>query len=471
MKTIGKYTVRALLGRGGMGKVFKVEHPIIGTAAALKLLDPDPLLVSLMGNDAIRKMFLAEALTLAELKHPNVVEILDFDEFEGRPFYLMTYHVNSLGALIGEGSRPGEPSRPIHLEKALGYARQTLQGLSCLHHAGIIHRDIKPFNLLITEQDTIKICDFGLSKLHGETFAGPPTLKVGSAWYAPPEQETDPDGVDVTADLYSMGICFYRMLTGVLPTENYRPVAAFNTDLDRSWDDFIRRAISHNRAERYASGVDMLDDLDELSQAWREKKAGYCSAPGLVADAGPKRRTGTTAVRLRRRCIKTDPRSARTRFAVDRLWRPQAYWVNDFSDNSDGTITDATTGLMWQQSGSAFPLDWRKAAVYIETINTGNFSGHADWRLPTVMELMTLLTELPNGSDHCIEPVFDRQQKWLWSCDRRSFTAAWYVSVDLGFIAWQDFGARFYVRAVRTDLIHPADPVQGPDPRRGGSFR
>lgn len=470
MKTIGKYIVRALLGRGGMGRVFKVEHPVIGTAAALKLLDPDPLIVSLMGEEAVREMFLAEALTLAGLRHQNVVEILDFDEFEGRPFYLMAYHANSLGTLIGEGSRPGEPSRPIHLEKALSYARQTLQGLSCLHHAGIIHRDIKPFNLLITEQDAIKICDFGLSKLHGETFAGPRNLKVGSAWYAPPEQEADPDKVDVTADLYSVGICFYRLLTGVLPAENYRSVTAFNTDLDRSWDDFIRRAISPDRAERYASSMDMLDDLDQLSKAWQEKKAGYCSAPGAT-DSGPKRRNAPGTIRLRSHCIKTDPRSARTLFSVDRLWRPRAYSTNDFRDNSDGTITDATTGLTWQQSGSAFPLGWRDAAAYIEKINTGIFSGHEDWRLPTTVELMTLLTEVPDGTGHCIEPIFDQQQKWLWSCDRRSFTAAWYVSVDLGFVSWQDFGAHFYVRAVRTTLTAPAGPIRDPVPMPGGSFR
>ena len=83
-----------------------------------------------------------------------------------------------------------------------------------MHHAGIIHRDIKPYNLLVTDHDTIKICDFGFSKVRGENFSGPPTLKFGSAWYAPPEQEDNPDSVDFSADLYAVGITLYRMLTG-----------------------------------------------------------------------------------------------------------------------------------------------------------------------------------------------------------------------------------------------------------------
>ncbi|MGA8241992.1 MAG: serine/threonine-protein kinase, partial [Desulfobacterales bacterium] len=261
MKTIGKYIIRGLLGRGGMSKIYKVEHPVIGKIAALKYLDPDPLLVKLMGMDGIRAMFVAEAVTMAGLRHPNIVEIVDFNEADGRPYYLMAYFANNLRLMIGESNHPDEPSRPLRVDKALHYTRQTLQGLACLHYAGIIHRDIKPANLLITDQDAVKICDFGLSKLHGEKFAGPPSLKVGSAWYAPPEQETDPDRVDLTADLFSVGLTFYRLLTGVLPSGDYRPVAQFNSDLDAIWDGFIRKAIARRAEDRFSSAPEMLAAL------------------------------------------------------------------------------------------------------------------------------------------------------------------------------------------------------------------
>ncbi|MEJ2164958.1 MAG: DUF1566 domain-containing protein [Desulfobacterales bacterium] len=112
-------------------------------------------------------------------------------------------------------------------------------------------------------------------------------------------------------------------------------------------------------------------------------------------------------------------------------------------------MTDRATGLVWQQSGSEFPITWPQAKAYIENLNSARFAAGSTWRLPTIDELITLLTEFPRGEDHCIEPIFDRTQKSIWSCDRRSFTAAWYVSIDMGYVAWQDFTGYYHVRAVR----------------------
>lgn len=449
MRTIGKYIVRGLLGRGQMGKIYKVEHPVIGKIAALKALDPDPLLAKLLGEDNIRNMFVAEAVTLAGLRHPNIVEILEFDESDGRPFYLMAYHANNLGVMIGESARPDEPSRRIRLEKAVHYMRQTLQGLACLHYGAVIHRDIKPYNLLVTEQDTVKICDFGLSKLHGERFAGPPALKVGSPWYAPPEQESNPDRVDVTADLFSAGVTFFRMLTGMLPSPEHPLVSALNPDLNSIWDKFFRKALAHRPRDRFRSARAMLAALDRLDRAWQEHKERYCrlaSHPPTVAKTtGAARKSAP-----RRHCVKIDPRGAKAFFTTDRLWRPSVFRENALRSNDDGTITDGASGLVWQQSGSEFPVDWHRARETIDRLNASNWAGHRDWRLPTVDELMTLLTPEPTEEDRCIEPLFDPCQKWLWSCDRRSFTAAWYVSTDMGYVAWQDFDACLYVRAVRS---------------------
>ncbi len=447
MKYIGKYIIRGLLGRGGMGKIFKVQHPLIGKILALKLLDPDPLLVRLMGRSKILAMFKTEAITIAGLRHPNIVEILDYDESDDKPFYLMEYYVNNLGIIIGETFRTEQASRTIKIEKAIRYISQTLDALKCMHHAGIIHRDIKPHNLLVTDHDTIKICDFGLSKLRGEEYDGPPTLKFGTAWYAPPEQEEDPNSVDCSADLYAVGITMYRMLTGVLPEDNYEPVGRFNADLDAAWDDFIRKAIARRPANRYLTAAEMLADLQLLEAAWEAKKRQICSLPEPektnLAEPAKVRMTPRSS------CIKIDPRQAKKTFALDDLWRPARFLHNEFEVNSDATITDKTTGLVWQQSGSEFPLTWSRAKLFIEALNLAQFAASTDWRLPTIDELMTLLTETPHGEDYCIEPIFDLTQKWIWSCDRRSFTAAWYVSIDMGYAAWQDFTGYYHVRAVR----------------------
>ena len=447
MNFIGKYIIRGLLGRGGMGKIFKVEHPLIGKIFALKLLDPDPLLVSLMGWDKIINMFKTEAITIAGLRHPNIVKILDYNESDAKPYYLMEYYVNNLGVMIGETSRTEQASRTIKIEKAIHYTLQTLNGVDCLHHAGIIHRDIKPFNLLVTDHDTIKICDFGLSKLRGEKFEGPPSLKFGSAWYAPPEQEDNPDRVDFSADLYAVGITIYRMLTGVLPEDDYRPAGRFNADLDDSWDDFIKKAIAPRPATRYHSAAEMRADLKLLQTAWEAKKEQICRLPELKKPdtTGP----ATTRQTPRSSPIKINPHSAKETFALDDLWRPARFLQNEFEVNPDETVTDRATGLVWQQSGSEFPLTWSRAKGYIQALNSSQFSGSSTWRLPTIDELMTLLTELPRGEDYCIDPIFDQRQKWIWSCDRRSFIAAWYVSIDMGYVAWQDFTGYYHVRAVR----------------------
>lgn len=448
MKYIGRYRIRGLLGRGGMSKVFKVELPVIGKVAALKLLDPNPVLVDLIGMENIRELFVSEAVTMANLRHPNLVEIWDFDESQGTPFYLMDFYFNNLGIMIGETYQTEKPSRIISIDKAFHYTRQILEGLAALHHAGIVHRDIKPFNILVTEQDTVKICDFGLSKLRGETFEGPPNLKVGSPWYASPEQEADPDAVDFSADLYSVGITLYRMLTGNLPQENAAGPSRLNPDLDSSWDQFLEKATAANRRNRFPSAKEMLMDLDMLQTSWEVKKKNTCRL--IQGDQSPPQMEtkNQTTGKIRSEPLKLNPQQGKTLFNADELWRPRYYLQNDYDTHTADIVADRSTGLVWQQSGSEYPLTWLQAADYIKCLNRRRFGKRNSWRLPTVNELATLLTPTPHGEDYCIEAVFDFHQKWLWSCDKRSYAAAWYVSIDMGFIGWQDLSGLYYVRAV-----------------------
>ena len=93
-------------------------------------------------------------------------------------------------------------------------------------------------------------------------------------------------------------------------------------------------------------------------------------------------------------------------------------------------------------------MTWEQAHEYVGHLSATRFSGHATWRLPTVAELLSLLSEIPHGDDLCIPSLFAQDRRWLWSCDRRSFVAAWYVSVDLGFVSSQDFSCSYFVRAV-----------------------
>lgn len=251
MRKIGKYEILGLLGRGGMSVVYKVRLPVVNKVVALKLLSPHPNLKDLMGEEEVKRLFINEAKLIAGLRHPRVVDIKDFDLVDGIPYYVMEYYCNNLGLLIGETYEPEEPSRTISPDKALWYTSQTLEGLSCLHQAEIVHRDIKPYNLLVTDEDLIKISDFGLSRLRGETFSGPPNLKVGSPFYAAPEQEIDPDLADGRADLYAVGVMLYRMLTGRLPEGKKKGLSRFTPGLDGEWEAFLDQALALKKEERF----------------------------------------------------------------------------------------------------------------------------------------------------------------------------------------------------------------------------
>ena len=448
MKKIGKYEVCGLLGKGGMGTVYKVRMPIIGKVVALKQLKPHPYLVSLLGMEKVREQFVTEAVTMARLRHPNIVAIWDFYDDKDLTFFCMEYYCHNLGAIIGETYRLEAPSRQLGVDRAIDYTRQALIGLSRLHHAGIVHRDIKPFNLLVTEQNQIKITDFGLSKLRGESFEGPKNLIVGTPYYAAPEQERDPNAADLRADLYAVGVILYRMLTGELPMDSAKKLQEVNPDLDRSWDRFFEKSTALNRDKRFESAEDMLQALHQLERDWEEKKARVCQTPQLFQSPG---RDNTNAASMPRgKGIKVSPKKARALFGLDDRWRPLNFVENDFTKADDGTVTDNATHLVWQQAGSDHPVTWHEAAEYVAYLNAIAFAGRATWRLPSIEELISLLTDVPRTGDLCMEPVFDQSQRWLWSVDRRSFVAAWYVSVELGYVAWQDFSCYHYVRAVST---------------------
>jgi serine/threonine-protein kinase len=178
---IGRYQILRQLGRGGMGAVYKALVPVIDKVVAIKILEPFEVMEELLGFDRLKKIFTIEACTMAGLQHPSVVKVWDFDEDEdGRPFFVMEFFCNDLGTMIAESYEVAKNSRRIKPDKALSYGKQLLEGLSFLHHNNIVHRDIKPPNILITDDDMIKICDFGMALVEGVSFCGPDSMQVGS---------------------------------------------------------------------------------------------------------------------------------------------------------------------------------------------------------------------------------------------------------------------------------------------------
>jgi serine/threonine-protein kinase len=447
MRTIGKYPVLGILGRGGMGAVFKAQVPVVGRVVALKLLRPNELVLGLWGRERVERAFRDEAALLGSLRHKNVVEVFDYGQEGEWPYFVMEFYGESLGSVIGETYRVEEESRKLPVARAVGYAEQLLTGLGRLHYAGIVHRDVKPFNLLVTDDDVIKITDMGLSKVRGEVFRGPSNIKVGSPYYAAPEQEDDPGAADARADLYAVGVTLFRMLTGWLPQSVEARPGELVPDLGDVFDAFLERATAEHPGKRFASAPDMLEALLACHDVWRRRMEGVCAGVGAALSAP---RTKPGAERPRREPAMVSAHEARRVFGLDALWRPAAYWPAIFADAGGGCLCDREAGLLWAGEAAPYPVTWTGAGEYVAALNAARFCGHGDWRLPTTPELMTLLTPEPTGTGYCQPAVFRQPVRRVWSADRATYAAAWAADVELGYVTRADFCCPVAARAVRS---------------------
>jgi serine/threonine-protein kinase len=351
----------------------------------------------------------------------------------------MELYCLNLGVLLGE-TYEDATVRSLAVDTAIHAARQLLEGLGRLHHAGLIHRDVKPVNIMLTQELEVKLIDFGLSKLRGEMETTPRGLKIGTPFYTAPEQERDPEAADQRADLFSAGVLLHRMLTGCLPSSQQQP-SELNPALDRDWDAFLARTVLDEPEHRYGDAQSMLRDLDKLAEAWSESRQEACY---LLEEE----ETQTADIAVRSEPVKVRPDQALELFPVDELWRPAQHTPNEF-EMLEASVADRATGLVWERSGAAFPTDWAEARRRVDRLNQEGFAGARDWRLPTIDELLTLFRSRSLPGDFCLESPFDQAQARLWSADRRSFTAAWFADASQGYVASHDMSCAFHSRAVR----------------------
>ncbi|MCF8024609.1 MAG: protein kinase [Desulfobacteraceae bacterium] len=450
---IGKYKVLGLLGKGGMGRVYKVKLPQIDKIVALKLLRPHEHMLRLLGRARIEEMFISEARILGRIRHPNVAAILDFDrDLENRLFFSMEYHCKNLGDMIGEHYLMEAPTRLIDPARAFQYADQVLAGLDRLHHDGILHRDVKPYNMLITDRDEIKIIDFGLSLLRGEACRVPESFKIGTPYFAAPEQEKDPDGVDERADLYGVGVMVWRMLTGYLPPdtgEKTRP-GEINELLGEYWDNFLLRSTHPEKTKRFSDCRDMQKSMKTAYQKWHDNLEQACRMQMPEEDRRVEVESQNGA--LRKKPLKIQARDAERVFGLDSQWRPLIRKKTMFIPEDSGIVRDLSHGLVWQQGGTRYPVEWKNAGAYINFLNKIEFAGICTWRLPTIDELKIQIRRSSILGDYCAPAVFETSRDRLWSADSKSFTAAWFVDTSLGYVGAADFTCLCHIRGVSDDL-------------------
>jgi len=447
MERIGRYTIIGRLGRGGMSTVYKALAPVTGRIVAVKILRPrDDIFADLVGMERLKEMFVEEARIMGAISHEHVARIIDCDEHQGMPFIVLEYFSHSIGEMIGEAYRVENRSRQLSVQRSCLYLRQALKGLERLHFAGIVHRDIKPYNLMITSDDRVKIIDFGLSRVRGEERTAVPGMQVGSPYYAAPEQARNPQTADGRADLYSLGVLLFRMLTGRLVPdgqEGFPPPSGLNDELDGAWDDFLRRALAPDPESRFADALEMRLALEQLFADWRHGTRRNCRQETRQGPVGEGRRSGSRSGATR--IMYKDIREA---LGLDELFRPVRFCEHPLEVVSPLLLRDPATGLFWQRSGSGFTLDWRQAREYVAFLNLSLFAGRGDWRLPTAAELVTVLRSPGARRDFCLDPHFSPALHWLWSADHCTKKTAWMADIVESYIGRLDMDGAASVCAV-----------------------
>jgi len=427
MKWIGRYEVIGRLGRGSMSTVYKAKAPITGRLVALKILQPrNEIFADLVGEARLKEMFVEEAKIMGNLSHDHVAKVIDCDEHEGQPFIVLEYFAHSIGAFIGESYRVETPSRIISAAKTKSYLVQALKGLERLHFAGIIHRDIKPFNLMLTSDDRIKIIDFGLSRVRGEEKTAIPGMQVGSPYYAAPEQEKNPQLTDGRADLFSLGIMGYRMLTGQLVDHRQvkiLPPSTLNPELGPEWDACIMKSLAGNPAHRYATAQEMRLAVEGLPLAPPKLNRTANKQSRWVQDMPP------VCKAIRKEPCRVMYKDIRQLLGLDDLLRPLHYTPQNFTVIGRQLALEKNRGLYWQRRGSGFTLDWQQAKEYVLHLNSSNWQGRNSWRLPTLEEARTILSPPLHGVRCSGWPLFDDTIHWLWTSDYCTKKQAWMVDV------------------------------------------
>ena len=272
-KTLGKYRIVETLGRGGMGVVYKAVDETLDREVAIKIFSAD-----LDEQDVVTR-FRTEATTLAKLNHPEIATIYELYRWESDLLMVMEYVRGETLEKLSHRSGPLPPERAAYL------AAQVLGALDYAHRSGIVHRDLKPANVMVNDQGHVKVMDFGIARVLGAAHTTMDGFMMGTPAYMAPEQVLGQE-VDPRADLYSVGVVFYRLLTGTLPfrsdtvigmvqkqvSDQPTPARVHRADIPDWCEAVLTRALAKLPAERFQAAEEFRQALLEpLNSAVMER--------------------------------------------------------------------------------------------------------------------------------------------------------------------------------------------------------
>ncbi|MGB2696587.1 MAG: serine/threonine-protein kinase, partial [Candidatus Zixiibacteriota bacterium] len=266
-KNVSHYKILEKLGEGGMGVVYKAQDTRLMRTVALKFLNPQTL-----GSEEEKTRFIREAQAAAALDHPNICTVYEIDEVKGHTFISMV-------CIDGENVRDKIASGSLKAEEAIDIAIQIGRGLQMAHEKGIVHRDIKSGNIMLTSTGQAKITDFGLAKLTGQTTLTRTDTPMGTIAYMSPEQARG-EVVDHRTDIWSLGVVLYEMITGSLPfksdyhqavvysilNEDPKPITELNKGIPESLEKIVNKALEKDPSNRYQSIDEILGELQRVKR-------------------------------------------------------------------------------------------------------------------------------------------------------------------------------------------------------------
>ena len=273
-RSIAHYDLLERVGEGGMGTVYRAHDRTLDRTVALKFLH-DKFLESVSG----KARFLQEARALSRLSHPHIAIIHSIEECDGETFLVFEYLPGgALRSLLGSMKADG---KRLCAEQAATYALQIAEGLAHAHASGIIHRDVKPGNVMFARDGSLKLVDFGLSKLHGTDTSTMSGRVMGTPQYMSPEQAQGKE-IDERSDIFSLGVVLYEMVAGQPPFtadrseavihqivhEPAAPMSEKNPECPPQLADIIHRALNKNREARYQRVIDLATDLRAFLRAY-----------------------------------------------------------------------------------------------------------------------------------------------------------------------------------------------------------
>jgi tetratricopeptide (TPR) repeat protein/predicted Ser/Thr protein kinase len=264
-KTLSHYKILEKLGEGGMGVVYKAQDTKLDRIVALKFLPQHSF-----ADEDTKARFVQEAKAASAIDHPNISTVHDIDEVDGQTFISMAY-VD--GRSLKEMAKAGD----VPIQEIIKIAVQAAEGLGAAHKKGIVHRDVKSDNLMMTSDGHVKVMDFGLAKLKGSSGLTKAGQTVGTAYYMSPEQ-TKGEDVDQRSDIFSFGVVLYELITGQLPftgdydpaiayaiiNEPFKPVSELRPDVPPELESIVAKALEKDTAKRYQSMEEVVSDIRNL---------------------------------------------------------------------------------------------------------------------------------------------------------------------------------------------------------------